>query len=79
MKYTIGVKKMLLKILAFSSLIGSIILLGYGIMMSDVWSILPLTLSGVLSFALLNALADIVDCLDDIRYHIKNYRNTRDL
>lgn len=66
---------MLLKILAFAALVSSFVILGYGIFTSDVWSFLPLAFGGFLSFALLNALADIVDCLDDIRYHVKNSQN----
>lgn len=66
---------MLLKILAFATLVTSFVIFGYGIFTSDVWSFLPLTFGGVLSFALLNGLADIVDCLDDIRYHVKNSQN----
>lgn len=68
---------MLLKILAFATLVSSFVIFGYGLFTGDVWSFLPLAFGGVLSFALLNALADIVDCLDDIRYHVKNIQNSK--
>ena len=58
---------MLLKLLAFASLVGSVIFLVSGFIAKDLWLVLPLILAGVFSFAILNALADIVDHLEDIR------------
>lgn len=57
---------MLLKLLAFASLLAGVAFGVIGWWTGDIWSMLPLTINGILGFAVLNALADIVDHLADI-------------
>jgi hypothetical protein len=57
---------MLLKLLGAASLLAGVAFGVIGWMTGDMWSMLPLTINGILGFAVLNALADIVDHLADI-------------
>lgn len=57
---------MLLKLLASVSLLAGLAFVVTGWIVGDMWSMLPLTINAVLGFAVLNALADIVDHLADI-------------
>lgn len=57
---------MLLKRIATQSLRAGIAWLALGFVTGDVLAALPLAFGGIIGFAVLNALADIVDYLSDI-------------
>ena len=57
---------MLLKIIAAASLLGGIAWLVIGFFTGDILAAFPLAFMGIIGFAVLNALADIVDYLSDI-------------
>ncbi|MDA9980193.1 hypothetical protein N9E38_01990 [Yoonia sp.] len=57
---------MLLKLIATASLIAGLTFAVMGVVNGDIWATLPLAINGIIGFAVLMALSDIVDYLADI-------------
>ena len=55
---------MLLNLVAIASLIAGLAFAVIGFVTVDIWATLPLAINGIIGFAVLNALADIVDYLE---------------
>jgi hypothetical protein len=54
---------MLLKLIATASLLAGLTFAVMGFVNGDIWATLPLAINGIIGFAVLMALADIVDYL----------------
>ena len=62
---------MLLKLIATASLIAGLTFAVMGVVNGDIWATLPLAINGIIGFAVLMALSDIVDYLEIISTNSK--------